>query len=197
MERSRATVEPTFGGKACPHSAETRACNTHTCATPCIIGSWTAWSTCSTSCAAGFQSRTRTFIQPTNGGKKCPHSSETRGCNHGRRRLLRDRCRSQAWWLLRTRVQIMLSHRRWGRSERARAGDAVRWRGDAGCTAHFFDATRVKSILGMKTRALQELTFLQKTRVTRPRVHTPRDIHESSARTRPATLPNPAHLHVR
>ena len=81
QQRSRATVEPTFGGKACPHSAETRACNAAACATDCSVAGFGAWSTCTKSCGVGSQKRSRANVEPTFGGKACPHSAETRTCN--------------------------------------------------------------------------------------------------------------------
>ena len=83
QSRTRGFVQPVNNGQVCPHSAETRQCNKHSCAIPCVIFAWSSWSTCSTSCAAGFSSRTRKFRQPENGGKKCPHGAETKPCNHG------------------------------------------------------------------------------------------------------------------
>jgi len=85
QQRSRATVEPQSGGVACPHSAETRACNSAACAVDCVVGTFPAvWSTCSKSCGiGGFQSRTRTHTAPANGGKACPHTAETQVCTHG------------------------------------------------------------------------------------------------------------------
>jgi hypothetical protein len=46
QQRSRATIEPKFGGAVCPHSAETRACNAAACATDCSVAGFGAWSTC-------------------------------------------------------------------------------------------------------------------------------------------------------
>jgi hypothetical protein len=81
QKRSRAQVEPTFGGKACPHYAETRACNEHACPVDCAVSAWEAWSTCTASCGTGSQKRSRVTVAPTFGGKACPHSAETRACN--------------------------------------------------------------------------------------------------------------------
>ena len=81
MSRSRSQVEPTLGGKACPHYAETRGCNTHNCPIDCAVPAWEAWSTCTTSCGTGSQKRSRVTVESTDGGKACPHSAETRACN--------------------------------------------------------------------------------------------------------------------
>ena len=83
QKRSRAQTEPTLGGVACPHYEETRACNEHACPVDCVANGWSAWSTCTKSCEAGFQSRTRTNTAPQNGGSACPHTAETQACNHG------------------------------------------------------------------------------------------------------------------
>ena len=40
-----------------------------------------AWSTCTKKCGTGSQKRTRSTVEPQNGGKACPHSAETRACN--------------------------------------------------------------------------------------------------------------------
>ena len=65
----------------CPHSAETRDCNAHTCPADCQVATFGAWTTCTKSCGTGAQSRSRTHTQPTYGGAACPHEAETRSCN--------------------------------------------------------------------------------------------------------------------
>merc|ERR1719149_273042 len=42
QKRSRSVAEPRFGGKACPHYTETRACNSHACAVDCVVNNWQA-----------------------------------------------------------------------------------------------------------------------------------------------------------
>jgi hypothetical protein len=81
QRRSRPNVEPKYGGKACPHSAETRACNEHMCPVDCEVAGWKAWSTCTKSCGTGSQKRSRPNVEPLFGGKACPHYKETRACN--------------------------------------------------------------------------------------------------------------------
>ena len=81
QRRSRPNVQPKFGGKACPHKVETRRCNAHSCAIPCVVGAWNAWTACTKSCGTGSQTRSRSLRQPENGGKKCPHRNEARSCN--------------------------------------------------------------------------------------------------------------------
>merc|ERR1712023_518837 len=87
QSRSRSITEPTFGGDACPHSAETRGCNPQPCPEDCRWeGEWDAWTTCTKSCrngngAKGSQQRSRIFVLPKFGGKTCTPYKETRHCN--------------------------------------------------------------------------------------------------------------------
>ena len=81
QRRSRSVQQPQNGGSACPHTAETRSCNRHSCPKNCIIRDFGAWTTCTKSCGGGSQRRTRDNTQPVNGGTACPHSAETRPCN--------------------------------------------------------------------------------------------------------------------
>ena len=71
QERSRSIKQPTFGGKVCPHSAETRACNTAACAINCKFGDFSKWAVCTLSCGTGSQKRSRATTEPQNGGKAC------------------------------------------------------------------------------------------------------------------------------
>lgn len=81
QKRTRNNTPPRYGGILCPHSAETRPCNDHTCAIPCVVGKFGGYTACTKSCGRGSQSRTRTNQAPTLGGAACPHSAETRLCN--------------------------------------------------------------------------------------------------------------------
>ena len=81
QKRHRFVTEPTFGGKACPHYDETRACNMHACPVDCIVRSFSDWSTCTVTCNGGSQSRARPNVQPKFGGVACPHTAETQACN--------------------------------------------------------------------------------------------------------------------
>jgi hypothetical protein len=83
QRRTRALVQALHGGKACPISLEQRACNRAVCAIDCKVEPFTAWSTCTTSCGAGTQSRSRTLTSPRFGGQLCPVSREQRECTHG------------------------------------------------------------------------------------------------------------------
>jgi len=81
QDRARATIAPKNGGKACPHSAETRGCNSHVCPIDCSVADFEAWTTCTMSCGTGSQKRKRANVEPKFGGKACPHYTETRACN--------------------------------------------------------------------------------------------------------------------
>jgi hypothetical protein len=81
MSRSR-TGQRSFGGKVCPHLAETVKCNEHSCPSDCVPGAWGAWGACSVTCATGTQTRTRPVAAAaTFGGKTCGASlTHTRAC---------------------------------------------------------------------------------------------------------------------
>ena len=81
--RTRNVTQPSsFGGSPCPHTAETFACNAHPCVKHCVVSNFSAWTTCTTSCGTGAQSRSRSVLQnATLGGYACPYLQETRPCN--------------------------------------------------------------------------------------------------------------------
>merc|ERR1719378_1648413 len=81
QRRSRVQIEPRFGGKACPHYTETRACNTHVCPIDCGVATWGSWDKCTKPCGIGRQTRTRTHVQPKFGGKSCPATQDVQNCN--------------------------------------------------------------------------------------------------------------------
>jgi hypothetical protein len=77
------------GGTACANSAtttETRTCTKDTCPISCV-GSWTSWTTCSTSCASGTNTRTYTITTAAQyGGTACSTADNTvssQTCNLG------------------------------------------------------------------------------------------------------------------
>ena len=48
----------------------------------CAVSEWSAWSSCSSQCGTGSQTRTRTIVtKPTNDGALCPVLVETQDCN--------------------------------------------------------------------------------------------------------------------
>ncbi|XP_072300062.1 thrombospondin type-1 domain-containing protein 7B [Eucyclogobius newberryi] len=53
------------------------------CPQDCIVSDFTSWSSCSRTCGAGLQYRTRHVLAtPMYGGAHCPNLTETRTCNH-------------------------------------------------------------------------------------------------------------------
>eukprot|EP00992_Anisonema_acinus_P015677 TRINITY_DN9845_c0_g1_i1.p1 TRINITY_DN9845_c0_g1~~TRINITY_DN9845_c0_g1_i1.p1 ORF type:complete len:1608 (-),score=285.57 TRINITY_DN9845_c0_g1_i1:1661-6484(-) len=58
LQQSRSAVI-IQNGVDCPPTEETRSCNPEDCPPPCIIGEWSDFSTCSTSCGSGQKFRTR------------------------------------------------------------------------------------------------------------------------------------------
>ena len=76
--RSRADRAPQLGGKACPHRRDPRAATRTPCAVDCVVNDWPAWTTCTKSCGAGAQKRSRASCSRAYGGKACPHHEEAR-----------------------------------------------------------------------------------------------------------------------
>jgi hypothetical protein len=74
------TQHPKHGAAACKELKQTQGC-----AVDCEIAKWGSWATCSKTCNAGTQSRTRgEKIAAAFSGKACTESkSETRACNMG------------------------------------------------------------------------------------------------------------------
>ncbi len=89
------TVNPAFGGAACPALAQTQACNTRACPVDCIVSGWSSWSACSAQCNGGSQIKTRSVItRNANGGAACPSLSESQSCNT---RPCAVHCQVSAW----------------------------------------------------------------------------------------------------
>ncbi|XP_062621236.1 A disintegrin and metalloproteinase with thrombospondin motifs adt-1-like isoform X2 [Saccostrea cucullata] len=76
---------PLYGGKDCVGSPyDMQPCPVIPCATDGSWTDWTAWSTCSTSCGGGTESRTRNCSNPapSGGGNKCVGDhKESRNCS--------------------------------------------------------------------------------------------------------------------
>jgi hypothetical protein len=74
-------------GEACPAVRKTVACNTQPCPVDCVPdpdATWTTFSSCSKTCEAGIEVRTRAVLQSaTAGGQPCPNVREERACNAG------------------------------------------------------------------------------------------------------------------
>jgi len=76
-------VSAAFSGDACPDEQQ-RTCQTLPCPVDSVVGTWDSWSSCSTTCGTGTQSRSRVIvIAAAYGGVAAPHLSETQPCNMG------------------------------------------------------------------------------------------------------------------
>ena len=48
----------------------------------CALGQWEEWSSCSSTCAGGYKSRSKTIlIEPSNEESECKLENETLSCN--------------------------------------------------------------------------------------------------------------------
>lgn len=83
MRRRRSVVTPAANnGLACGATEEAVACNTQTCSVDCVMSAWGAYTTCSATCGAGTQTRTRTVLtRPSAGGMACTTTLESIACN--------------------------------------------------------------------------------------------------------------------
>jgi len=81
--RSRPVVHaPKFGGKMCAASTNTKKCNAQACPIDCVLGQFSAWSTCSKSCGSGSQKRRRSVRRAAAfGGYACAKLQEQQACN--------------------------------------------------------------------------------------------------------------------
>eukprot|EP01012_Entosiphon_sulcatum_P049575 TRINITY_DN6820_c0_g1_i6.p1 TRINITY_DN6820_c0_g1~~TRINITY_DN6820_c0_g1_i6.p1 ORF type:complete len:7637 (+),score=112.47 TRINITY_DN6820_c0_g1_i6:5459-28369(+) len=74
--------QSTNGGQPCGPPVETRVCNANPCPVDCIVGQWTEWGKCSSSCAGGLRKRSRVIVVlPSNGGEECPSLEDWEICN--------------------------------------------------------------------------------------------------------------------
>eukprot|EP01013_Petalomonas_cantuscygni_P015357 TRINITY_DN3164_c0_g1_i1.p1 TRINITY_DN3164_c0_g1~~TRINITY_DN3164_c0_g1_i1.p1 ORF type:complete len:6949 (+),score=1286.42 TRINITY_DN3164_c0_g1_i1:147-20993(+) len=65
----------------CGPRERTVACNAQDCPQDCEVSVWNAWTSCSSMCGTGSQTRQRTVdTMPGAGGQACPPLSETREC---------------------------------------------------------------------------------------------------------------------
>jgi hypothetical protein len=78
-----ALTQPAEGGKSCAETSQVKFCNSQACPDNCVVSDWNDWGTCSKTCGGGLATRTRNLAQPTNGGKVCPHDTETDRCSTG------------------------------------------------------------------------------------------------------------------
>ncbi|XP_052767838.1 protocadherin Fat 4-like [Mya arenaria] len=71
-------------GEPCLLLEEVAACTGTCCPVDCVLGAWSKWSACNTTCGEGAQNRTRFVQQAACGGQACgeePVSLETRYCS--------------------------------------------------------------------------------------------------------------------
>ena len=74
--------EADAGGIPCPTVRDERSCNMQQCPLDCEMSTYAAWSSCTSSCNSGTQSRKRSIIRtPQHGGAECPPQSELRSCH--------------------------------------------------------------------------------------------------------------------
>lgn len=95
----KVTVNPQFGGAACPPLIKLIGCNTNSCPIDCIVSSWALYgsngfvvssnqtvatsSQCTASCGGGLRTVYRHIITPAGyGGRVCPALSKDELCNN-------------------------------------------------------------------------------------------------------------------
>jgi hypothetical protein len=80
--KTRTQVQPRFNGLACGASSESEICGTLACPTDCKLSAWGAFGSCSTTCGAGSQMRTRNvMIKNSADGVACGPLTDTGSCN--------------------------------------------------------------------------------------------------------------------
>jgi len=91
MKRFRTITQTAYYfGKPCPPLVQKAKCNSNPCAKPCKVSKWSAWGSCSKSCAGqpagkrlfgAKQERTRFVVQQAAwGGHPCPALTQTKLC---------------------------------------------------------------------------------------------------------------------
>ena len=71
----------TGAGARCAHLAERVVCGVRPCPIDCVLGAWSEWTLCSTTCAAGELRRYRpTAVPALGGGAPCTATVESRPC---------------------------------------------------------------------------------------------------------------------
>merc|ERR1711871_131826 len=77
-----ADVEAFFGGAACAHRYEARACNEAPCPADCLVGHWQPYGPCDKTCGPGGKMHAVRYVTRAaeNGGKACPATSRSASC---------------------------------------------------------------------------------------------------------------------
>merc|ERR1711865_832196 len=71
-----------YGGAACTIIKSIKTCNTFACPIDCRVTMWTAFTTCTKTCATGTKKRARSIVNaPLHGGVVCPMLKEYKTCN--------------------------------------------------------------------------------------------------------------------
>jgi len=80
--RVRERTPGNAAGKLCiGNSKDTRECGQNTCPTDCVLGNWSDWSACTTTCGRGDHTRSRSINIPAAcGGTTCGTTEETKVC---------------------------------------------------------------------------------------------------------------------
>ncbi|XP_060581417.1 spondin-1-like [Ruditapes philippinarum] len=84
--RTRGVIQDAAcGGKPCQNMKETVTCMGKCCPVHCVLGDWSEWSSCESTCGEALQVRTRHVQLPVCGGEPCteePVEQETRTCTN-------------------------------------------------------------------------------------------------------------------
>lgn len=79
--RARKVVKPSAFGGSCGAISDSRPCNQEPCPMDCVVGNFSAWSSCSQSCSGGTRTRIRTIARANEGnGTQCPALEQTQAC---------------------------------------------------------------------------------------------------------------------
>ncbi|KAJ8308291.1 hypothetical protein KUTeg_013165 [Tegillarca granosa] len=75
--------EPKCGADPCPELTDHIGCRGRCCPVDCVLGDWSVWTECNTTCGIGHKTRMRFVQKPECFGKECPEdptSTETVEC---------------------------------------------------------------------------------------------------------------------
>ena len=78
--RRAVLVHPLFGGVPCSPTTVEESCEAQACPVDCQVGEWQDFSACTKTCGGGLKSRSRSLVQPSEGGKACPSATEELTC---------------------------------------------------------------------------------------------------------------------